>query len=443
MAKIRERERAAILNAVAGGVTPRQGIQHIQVGRADEVEAMIHDIKEIEEGAASFRIFQGSYGSGKSFLLTLTKTLALKRNLIVMSADFSPDRRLYSSSGKATALYRELVRSMSTSTCPDGGAMAELLDTVDEKVSLGDQKFLASIRKLPYGFDALTVCMRWHRAKHPTTKAEERDSFIMQDACLRWMSGESTADHKRMLGVRSTIGDEGAYDALKMLAMLAHAAGYAGLLVELDECVNLWKINNAQSRDRNYEQILRIFNECLQGDAHYIGFILGGTPEFVMDPRRGLFSYDALRTRLMSSDFGKDGNGVDTTGPVIDLMPLTQEDLLTLLCNITNVDALGDKGDWRVSTDQMTEFLRRFYNTLGADYYKTPREIIKSYVELLRAMEQRGLTFEQALGSVEIEKPKRDSGLGAALSQAKQKDGVPDEDPDTRYVDDADADFGF
>lgn len=411
MAKIRDKERAAILNALAGGVTPRQGIQHIQVGRADETAALIEDIKRIENGESTMRIISGNYGGGKTFMLTLTKSIALKRNLLVMQVDFSPDRRLYSSSGKAKNLYRELVRSLSSQMTPDGGALEELIDAIDEKVSIGDRAFLADIRKLPYGFDAITVLSRWHSAKHPANTREERDAFLVQDACLRWFASENTVEHKKLLGVKESIGDSGAYDALKLIAALAHHAGYGGLLVELDECVNLFKINDSTSRDRNYEQILRIFNETRQGDAHYIGFVLGGTPEFVMDPRRGLFSYDALRSRLVTSRYAEAG-AVDIDAPIIELQPLSQESLLVLLGNIVNVQACGDKSRWLMTNEDMELFMRKCFDSLGADYYRKPRELIRDFVAILRKMETNPeMTAAEAIGESELtQTPARTEG---------------------------------
>ena len=437
MAKIRERDRKAILEALAGGVTPRQGIQHIQVGRLDETAAIVDDINRISEGGAAVRVLIGNFGSGKTFFLTLIKVLALKRNMFVMTADFSPDRRLYSSSGKALALYRELVRSLSSATHPDGGALEELLDAVSEKTSLGDTEFLTRLRSLPYGYDAVTVLSKWYVAKNPQTDKEKRDSFIVKDACLRWFAGELTNENKRLLGVKSAIADDGSYDALKLIARLCHECGYSGLFVELDECVNLSKISNATSRDRNYEQILRIINECLQGDAKYIGFIFGGTPDFLMDTRRGLYSYDALRSRLRTSEF-TDKVDVDTTGPTINLQPLSEEDLLVLLGNITNVEALNDKQAWLVNDDDMQRFLKKHFDTLGADYYRTPREIIRSFVAMLKMLRDNPeLSVDDVLGQVKVVKEKKESGLSSVTTRMAQQDsGI-------GFEEDDDEDFGF
>lgn len=349
-----------------------------------------------------------------TFMLTLTKTVALKRNDLVMEVDFSPDRTLYSTSGKAQALYQELVRSLSSMTSPDGGALDELLDALDDRVSMGDRDFLRDIRRMPYGYDAISVISKWHQARNPETDAERRDALIVQDACLRWFAAENTNAHKKVLGVKNSISDDGAYDALKLIAALAHYAGYGGLIVELDECVNLYKINNSTSRDRNYEQILRMFNEARQGDAHYIGFVLAGTPEFVMDPRRGLFSYDALRSRLSTSRYAADDGTIDATAPIIDLPPMPAEALFVMLKNIVNVDALGDENKYVMSDDDIKAFIDRCSETLGADFYKTPREIIRDFVTIVRRLgENPGLDARKVIGETEVKPTRRQSGMGA------------------------------
>lgn len=407
----------------------------MSIMRTDDVADM--QCIAVEDESHSY-VIHDFIPSHNTFFLTLTKTVALRRNFVVMSTDFSPDRRLYSTSKKALETYRALIRSMSTMTHPDGGALEELLDALDERIEVRDSEFLSQTRRLVCGTDAVTVIDKWHQSKHPATKTEANAAFHVQDLCLRWFSGEMTPEQKREFGLSETIGDAQAYDALKLIAHLAHCAGYAGTLVEYDECVNLYKINNSTSRDKNYEQILRIFNEAKQGDARYVGFIFGGTPEFVSDTRRGLFSYEALQSRLMPSRFRDRTKDVDTTGPIIDLAPLSQEDLLVLLGNITNVEAMGDKGDWLVDDQGMRRFLKLYFDALGADYYRTPREIIRSYVSLLTMLRDNpGMTLDDALSQVEVVEERRESGLGAVTrvvgEQAQDDDG---DDGD-------DEEFGF
>lgn len=428
MAKIRAAEREAILQAIGGGVTPRKGIQHIQVGRVEETATIVKDIATIKAGGGATRFVISAYGGGKTFFLTLTKKIALQQNLLVMTADFSPDRRLYASDGKAVNLYRELIRSLSSAEHPDGGALGELLDACVEKIIARDADFIDELRKLPYGYDAATVLFSW-------AKATEGDDFFLKDACLRWFSAENTTENKRTLGIKSSIGDDGAYDALKLIAHMASSAGYGGVLVELDECINLFEIVNSTSRRRNYEQILRIFNECLQGNARHIGFVFGGTPEFFSDTRKGLCSYDALRSRLAATDYASS----ESRGPVIDLKPLTPEDLMVLLGNIVNVEALGNRDDWLMEDPGMEMFLEKQYNTLGADYYRTPREILREFVDLVMLLRSNPeMTVEDAVGEMVVSQPSKasaPSGLGMKMVGNKPL-GDKQEEPE-------DDEFGF
>lgn len=438
MAKIREKDKTAILNALAGGVTPRQGIQHIQVGRKDEVEAIIKDLEHVEQGGGAFRAIVASYGSGKTFFLTLAKTVAEKRNFVTITTDFAPDRRLYSTSGFALNLYRAEIRSLSTPLHPEGGALEEILDAIDQKVLSGESsEFLNEIRRLPYGYDAVTVCNKWHQANNPITEKEKRDAFFLKDACLRWFSAEATQENKKQLQVRSLISDDGCWDMLKTIAMLCKFAGYSGLLVELDEAVNLFRISNTQSREKNLEALLRILNECLQGDAKYVDVILASAPE-ILDPRRGAFSYAALKTRLASSEYAGKSEGVDVSGPMINLLPLTIEDQLVLLSNITNVFALGNPDAYLATQDQMRQFLEVQYTTLGSEENKTPRDITRAWVMLLRMLEEdSSLSFDDVVGKVDSAPEKKASGLGAALDDARPNNSAID-----NLIDDED-DFGF
>lgn len=363
-----------------------------------------------------------------TFFLTLAKTVALKQNMMVITADLSPDRRLYSTSGQALNLYREEMRSLSTPMHPDGGALEELLDAIDEKVMSGEDisEFRAELQKLPYGYDAWTVCQKWHQSKNPITKVEIRDANMLQDACLRWFAGECTTEQKRMLQVRNIVGDDGAWDMLKLIAILGHFAGYAGLMVELDECVNLYKINNTLSRDRNYEQILRIFNECLQGQAKYLCCILAGTPEFSLDPSRGLSSYSALASRIQTTEYSNVEGSADTVSPLIDLLPISIEDQLVLLGNLTNVEAYGAKEDWLVTDTQMRTFLEQQYTTLGSEI-KSPREITRAWVALLRTMrEHPELTFDNVMGEniAQVKPERKTSGLGAIMDDIQPNNSV-------------------
>ena len=418
--RIRPREREAILTALSGGVTPRRGIQHIQVGRAEEIKSIIADIESISQGDASCRIVSGPYGAGKTFFMQLCADMAVHKNLLVMNADLSPDRRLYAStqdgSNKALNLYQALVRSIASTTRPNGGpeVLSDLLDSAAAKISSADTSVRADLQRLPYGFDAFKIVTEWQRANEDLamicTEKMSRDDLKakrkvedIKDSCLRWFNADIPLKTARdQLGVTGVITGDKSYDALKVIAALAVIGGFAGLFVELDEFVNIWKINNTQSRDRNYEVVLRILNESLQGDSHNIGFLIAATPQAIFDDRRGMASYEALASRLQSQQVpgASQQTGI---GPVIQLSPLSQEDLLVLLGNITNVDALGDKDAWKASNSDMEAFLKRFHDKLGADYYRTPREVIREWVAVLLAVgADPKLEISQAIGEAEI-----------------------------------------
>lgn len=439
MAKIREKDRNAIMNAIAGGVTPRQGIQHIQVGRKEETKAILNDLEQVKAGGGGVRFIASNFGGGKSFFLTLCKTVALKQNIAVMTADMSPDRRLYSSSGQALNLYRECIRSLSTPMHPDGGALEEIIEAIDEKVMSLDNisEFRQELQRMPYGYDAWTVCQKWHQAKNPITDKEKRDANMTLDACLRWFAAEAAPEQRRLLGVKSLISDDGTWNMMKLLAVLIHFAGYAGLFIEYDECVNLYKITNTTSRERNYEVLLNIYNDCLQGDAKYLGTLFSFTPDALMNPTKGCFSYSALSSRLQASEYAAK-NEIDVTSPVIDLLPLQTEDVLVLLGNLTNVEAYGNKEDWLVTDEDMRAYLEKQMTTLGSEI-KSPRELTRGWIALLRTMRDNPeLSFGEVLGTTEVKVERKSSGLGAAM--------MDDIQPNNSMIDASDADeedFGF
>lgn len=391
MSKIRPNTRAVILKALLGGVVPRDNIQYIQVGRKQETEAILRDLDQVENGSGAIHIISANFGSGKTFILSLANTLALKKNFCTMSSDLSPDRRLYSTSGAALNLYRSLIRSLATPIHPIG-ALPNILDNLVQKLQSLSQSdkdiFQTSIRKKPFGFDCLTVLNMWAHARN------DQDSFL-EDAVLRWFSGEATNEHKRLLTVKSNIDDDSLFDMLQLLAWMVKQAGFAGLYVEFDELINLYNIVNKTSRERNYEQILKMINDSLQGESEYLGYLLAGTPEAIMDPMRGLFSYEALYSRLVSH---VDDN---SEGILMNLSPLTQEDLLVLLKNIANVEAMGEEP--LVNQDNIEAFMKAHFDVLGAEYYKTPRELIRSFTEIMLFLRKNpDISFTECLKRLTI-----------------------------------------
>ena len=340
--RIRPRERDSIIQALRAGVVPKVGLRHIQVGRTGEIEELIRDIDRVEDGGATIRFVIGEYGSGKTFFLNLVRLIALEKGMVCLSADVAPDRRLHATGGQARSLYAEMTRNASTRTKPDGGAMASIVERFamlavrsadSHDMQPGDiiRDNLSHLQELTGGYDFATVVARYW-------EGFASDNDELKTAALRWLRAEySTRTDARMaLGVRSIVDDASVYDHLKLLALFVRQAGYQGLVVTLDEMVNLYKLTSSRARQSNYEQILRILNDVLQGTARHLGFIFGGTPEFLMDTRRGLYSYEALQTRLAENTFARDGL-VDLSGPVVRLANLTPEDMYILLTNVRRV----------------------------------------------------------------------------------------------------------
>lgn len=405
---IKPKHREAIIQSLRAGVVPRAGQQHIQVGRHDEVKALVSDIDRIAGGGSSIRFIIGEYGSGKTFFLNLIRSIALERNLVTINADLSPDRRLHATGGQARSLYAELMRNIATRSKPDGGAMASVVEkfvssALSEARSGGvavDKVIrtrLASLQELVGGYDFAQVIEAYWRG-HDSGNEE------LKESALRWLRGEyaTRTDARTQLGVRTIVSDANVYDQLKLFARFVRLAGYGGLLIMLDELVNLYKLANTQARNSNYEQILRILNDVLQGTAEGMGVLLGGTPEFLLDTRRGLYSYSALQSRLAQNQFATNGL-VDYSGPVLSLSQLTKEDLYVLLANIRNVYALGDPAKHLVPDEGLESFMQHCSTRIGDAYFRTPRNTVTAFVSLLSVLEQNAeADWRELLGAVNI-----------------------------------------
>lgn len=415
MAEIKRRERDAVLQSLQAGLVPRIGLHLIQVGRKDEVTATLADLERIEQGGAAFRIVMGRFGSGKSFFLNLVRTLALQKRMVVVQADMTMERRINASGGQARALFSELMKNLAIKSKPDGGALRNLCEGwisgiqnqvksaggSDEEVKRRIIEDLKDLQDSVGGFEFAEVLSKYYEGY-----ATGNDN--LQGAALRWLRGEFTTktDARAELGVRRIIDDDNFYDSLKLIAAFCIKAGYTGLLVNLDEMVVLsHRLPSARARQANYEAILAMLNDCLQGSVKNLGFVLGGTDEFLEDKRRGLYSYEALRSRLAENRFA--GEGVkDFSGPVLRLQNLSPEDLFVLLRNIRHVHAFGDETKYIVPDDALKAVLKKASETLGADYYKTPRDIIRSFVGLLNVLDQNpGRDWQSFLGNGFFTKP--------------------------------------
>lgn len=393
--RIKTKDRNAIIQSLKSGVTPRTGIQHIQVGRFNELQALIKDIDDIADGGAAFRLIIGDYGSGKTFFLSVVRSIALEKKLVTINADLSPDRRIHASGGQAKALYSELMRNMSTRNKPDGNALSSV---VEGFISISRQEAdelgvpttdvirgkLSKLTELVGGYDFAKVIENYWIGY------ENGDDTLKSNA-IRWLRGEyeTKTDARRDLGVRSIIDDAAFYDSLKLLSLFVQQTGYRGLLVNLDELVNLYKLNSSAARKSNYEQVLRILNDCRQGSAENIGFLLGGTPEFLLDTRKGLYSYDALQTRLAGNSFAEKAGVIDYSAPALHLANLTPEELYILLKNLRHVYAGGDEEKYLVPDESLQSFLQHCSKTIGESYFRTPRNTIKAFLDMLTVIDQQ------------------------------------------------------
>ncbi|OUP39139.1 ATP-binding protein [Olsenella sp. An188] len=398
--RVPRRIAAVIINSLKGGVVPRIGLPYVTVGREREIQALLHDLDLVADGGASFRFLVGRYGSGKSFLLQTIRTHAMGRGFVVADADLSPERRLQGGQGQGLATYRELVRNLSTKTRPEGGALSLVLDRwvaalreeADPEGALARQ--LEPVRELVCGFDFSRVLeLYWHASLEGD---DDRRAGV-----VRWLRGEfrTKTEARSELGVNACITDDTWYEYLKLFAQFLVGAGYQGLIVLVDELVNLYKIPNATSRQYNYEKILTMYNDTLQGKARHLGIIMGGTPQSIEDRRRGVFSYEALRSRLTQGRFAGAGLS-DMLAPVIHLEPLTYEELLVLIEKLAEIHA-GYFGYERTVTEaQLVSFLKIEFGRVGADTHLTPREVIRDFIELLDiACQNPGADVDELLRS--------------------------------------------
>lgn len=410
MTGIRPKDRDAVLQSLRAGVVPRAGLHLIQVGRAKEVEALLRDIERIADGGSGIRFVIGEYGSGKTFFLNLIRSIALEKKLVTVHADLTPDRRLQASGGQARSLYAELMRNISTRSKPDGSAMSSVVERfVSEALRRAREtnarpedvihERLQDLSEMTGGYDFAAVIAAYWRGH------DSGNEQLKSDA-VRWLRGEfsTRTDARNALGVRTIVDDGSVYDHLKLMARFVRHAGFNGMIVLLDELVNLYKLANSQARNANYEQILRILNDSFQGISVGLGFLFGGTPEFLLDTRRGLYSYAALQSRLVENAFATEGL-VDYTGPVIRLGSLSQEDFYVLLTKLRHVFASGDAGKYLVPDEALTAFMEHCAKRIGEAYFRTPRTTITSFINLLSVLEQNPqAAWRGLLGAVDVVK---------------------------------------
>lgn len=379
--RVPKRVAAVILNSLKGGVVPRIGLPYITVGREVEIRALLTDLSLIADGGASFRFLVGRYGAGKSFLLQTIRTHAMGEGFVVADADLSPERRLQGGQGQGLATYRELIRNISTKTRPEGGALNLILDRWVASCADADESAvnaqLAPLEEMVHGFDFARMLCRYRVA------VSEGDEEAMSHV-TKWIRGEyrTKSEARAELGSSTIISDDDWYDYVKLIARFLVCSGYKGMLVLIDELVNLYKIPNAITRQYNYEKILTMYNDTLQGKAQYLGMIMGGTPTSIEDRRRGVFSYEALRSRLAQGRFARE-DLKDMLAPIIRLQPLTYEELLVLIEKLMQIHAGYFGWTPTLTENDLVDFLKIEFGRVGADTHLTPREVIRDFIELL------------------------------------------------------------
>ena len=413
--KVPKRIAQTVLHSLKGGVVPRIGLPYITVGRKNEIQALLHDVDIISEGGASFRFIVGRYGAGKSFLLQAIRNYVMDRGFIVADADLSPERRLQGTRGQGLATYRELIGNLSTKTKPEGGALTLILERWISSVqsealqesglqpgdpaltALVDQKIYAvtaSVSELVHGFEFAQLLSAYY---HAYLKSDDETKAKV----VRWFRGEYALkrEAKEELGVNIIITDDDWYEYLKLFATFFRLAGYSGMMIMIDELVNIYKVPNSITRQYNYEKLLTMYNDTLQGKAKYLGIIMGATPQAIEDKRRGVYSYEALRSRLAEGKFSKPG-ARDLLAPVIRLDPITAEEMLILCEKLATMHAGLYGYEQKITTNDLAAFIKIEYERIGADVHITPREVIRDFIELLDILYQNpGMSIIELLNS--------------------------------------------
>ena len=413
--KVPKRIAQTVLHSLKGGVVPRIGLSYITVGRKNEIQALLHDVDIIAEGGASFRFIVGRYGAGKSFLLQAIRNYVMDRGFIVADADLSPERRLQGTRGQGLATYRELIGNLSTKTKPEGGALTLILERWISSVQSEalqesglhpgdpaltkrvDQKIYAvtaSVSELVHGFEFAQLLSAYY---HAYLKSDDETKAKV----VRWFRGEYALkrEAKEELGVNIIITDDDWYEYLKLFATFFRLAGYSGMMIMIDELVNIYKVPNSITRQYNYEKLLTMYNDTLQGKAKYLGIIMGATPQAIEDKRRGVYSYEALRSRLAEGKFSKPG-ARDLLAPVIRLDPITAEEMLILCEKLAAMHAGLYDYEQKITTNDLAGFIKIEYERIGADVHITPREVIRDFIELLDILYQNpGMSIIELLNS--------------------------------------------
>ncbi|MDZ7960733.1 MAG: ATP-binding protein [Aulosira sp. DedQUE10] len=412
--KLSKKISTALINSLGAGVVPRLGVEHIAVGREQELKSLLQNLDDIAEGVSVFRFIIGNYGSGKSFILQLIRSRAMEQGFVVADADLSSERRLAGSNNEGLATYRELMSRLATKTRPDGGALVSILEGwinkiqqevvkeaglrpndegFDDKVEEKIREVVQYIEDLVHGFDFGNVIIAYWRGYR-------LDDDNLKNAAMRWLRGEFTTkiEAKAALGVRVIIDDDSWYDYIKLLAKFVAEIGYKGLLILVDESVHLYQISTTVTREKNYNRLLAMFNDTMQCKAEHLGILIGGTTKFLEDQNRGLFADQAWRRRTKESRFVAQAGVQEYSGPVIRLNPLSQQEILTLLQRITEIHALNFGYEKPLTNRELNDFVQEIVNRLGAEALLTPGEIVRDFISVLNILHHNPkLVFAQLI----------------------------------------------
>ena len=417
---IKPKEATSIINSLLGGVVPKIGVQHITVGRSDEIAAFVTALDDVKNGHSLVKFWIGDFGAGKSFMLHLLNTVALKQKFVVANADFTPDNRLYSNDNKAVALYSSIMDNVAIQTKPEGGALPTLMEKWIEQVitktasennisftEIRNEKYLdliqnnilKTINELTDvgGYDFATVVMKYY------------EGYIKQDDQLRrnalkWLKGEyrTKTEARQDLGIREIITDSNYYDMLKNFCRLFVSMGYSGFMINLDEAINLYKISTAVMREKNYEKILTIYNDCFQGKVANFFINFAGTKDVLENEGRGLFSYQALKSRLETNKF-ETAEFRDFAQPVIKLMPLDHNEVFVLLKKLKEIFDFNYKEQVHITDEDIHKFMEEMFNKPGASEFLTPREVIRDFLNILNIIRQNpSIDKNKLFGDIEI-----------------------------------------
>lgn len=432
---IKPKEATAIINSLIGGVVPKIGVQHITVGRSDEIKAFISALEDVKNGHSMMKFWIGDFGSGKSFMLHLLNTVALKQKFIVANADFTPDNRLYSNDGKGVALYSAIIDNIAIQTKPEGGALPTLLEKWIEQIitktaqennislvevrseqylNLIESNIMKTINEITEvgGFDFGTVVVKYY-------EGYIKDEELLRRSALKWLKGEyrTKTEAKQDLGVREIINDLNYYDMLKNFCKLFVSMGYSGFMVNLDEAINLYKISTAVMREKNYEKILTIYNDCFQGKVANLFFNIAGTKEVLENERRGFFSYSALKSRLETNKY-ETSEIRDFAQPVIRLMPLNHNEIFVLLIKLKEIFDFNYKTQINISESDIKIFMEEIFNKPGATEFLTPREVIRDFLNIMNIIRQNPeVEARKLFGDIEITDERPDEKMLESIEE--------------------------